>query len=584
MLKSVLLSNMKNYWILLVVFIVSIAYGVMVSVKNYYYSSYELVYWTFCGVLIFLFFHTQLYKIPIRKHQLIAVTTIAILYFISWFLIPHVARLGIFPFAMLCFLYSGTLLYDLKSPFIRVLVWGGILVSSLNILVILFFISEGSFLTRHLISTIFVSNAQETSEYLLGKTSLYHFLFLAVFIISLGLLFFNRQPSTQPVYKNRTLLLGLFCLGFILSCLSGPLGAISSEYYFYIGHKRNLTQLVENRKKGLALVDFKIDSQYNEPKKIVIIIGESLNRDFMSLYGYHKDTTPNLMKLESDSSNGKLFKFTRIISPEATTVESLQKVLTSINNENNLPFERSVSLIDLFEKAGYESFWISNQAPFGVFDTPTAAIASQADHVYFTASRDNIKNTNATSGNYYDGDLLEVFDGYISEAKPDKKQIYFIHLAGNHFFYQDRYPEEFAFFDEKEEGYTNTYLNSVRYNDWVVSNFIKIGQKYNVDLLCYFADHGEDMKYQHNKEKFKPGMVKIPFLVYLSNEYASKRKELPVALKKNRDQKGMTDDLFHDIQVMTGVKSSLFNPENSFISDQYIKKDRKVLNNSIDFD
>jgi heptose-I-phosphate ethanolaminephosphotransferase len=375
----------------------------------------------------------------------------------------------------------------------------------------------------------------------------------------------------------------LFFLSFGLSSFSGPFGAISSEYVIYLKQKADLKRMVEERKNGDFLKTFSVTSSDSSAKKVMVIIGESLNRKFMSLYGYPKNTTPNLVRLASDSSNGKLYYFTNIISPEATTVPALRKVLTNINNENNIPFDKCITIVDLFKKAGYESFWISNQEPMGKFDTPNAVIASSADHTYFTAYKNDIKNKNASTGDYFDSELFNVFNGF--EAKSDnKKQVFFVHLMGSHFYYKDRYPASFNAFHSKKDMDTSSYLNTVYYNDYIVSHFIQLAQKNNFDVVCYFSDHGEDMKYQHNPENYTREMSSVPFLVFLSNPYRVKHPALNNDMDKNKNVKGMTDTFLQDIQLICGFKSSILNPTKAFVSGQYVFKKRKVVNNSIAYD
>src|SRR5690606_11261438 len=127
----------------------------------------------------------------------------------------------------------------------------------------------------------------------------------------------------------------------------------------------------------------------------------------------------------------------------------------------------------------------------------------------------------------------------------------------------------------------NNYMNSVLYNDWVVSNLVKIGQKNHVDVIFYFSDHGENLKYQHNENHYHRDMSEIPFIVYLSNEYIEKNAILANQVLERINEPGMTDNFFHDIQGITGVISSLYNPEESFVNPQYIVNKRRVVGNTV---
>ncbi len=67
------------------------------------------------------------------------------------------------------------------------------------------------------------------------------------------------------------------------------------------------------------------------PPLVILIIGESTQRNYLNLYGYPLPTTPKLNTLR-DSQN--LFVFSNVISPATHTDESLRKVLTFSNYEN----------------------------------------------------------------------------------------------------------------------------------------------------------------------------------------------------------------------------------------------------------
>src|SRR5690606_33522041 len=130
-----------------------------------------------------------------------------------------------------------------------------------------------------------------------------------------------------------------------------------------------------------------------------------------------------------------------------------------------------------------------------------------------------------SSGVYYDGDLIDVFKGIISKSKSLGKQIYYLHLQGSHFNYDERYPSEFNVFKSPNKN-RNRYINSILYNDWVVDSLIKVAQSNDVDAIFYLSDHGEDLTYGHNQGNYTKGMSEIPFIVYLSNNYLNRNRNL----------------------------------------------------------
>lgn len=575
------MTTFKNNAFSILVFIICLLFGIWTTYQNYYPSEFLYIYWVFCAILLGLAVKSKIYLQFSFTKQNIALILLLILQLSGWFLVPQVLRFGAFLFSSLCFLYTGLIIFNSKYTLGKAVFIIAFIVSSLNIIPILFFITQESKISQDLMSTLFISNAQEAKEYVDANFSLLHGLVLMLFVaFTFFLFFFNKPDNSKSISKSLVL---LFLVAFMTSSLSGPTGALASEYMSYLYQKGKLEKLVEERANGLSKIHFDIKPGPNQASKVVIIIGESLNKSYMSLYGFNRSTTPGLENLVADSLSGnRLFVFNDVISPEVTTVPSLKKALTNSSNQNPIPFEKSVSLVDFFKKAGFESYWLSNQAPLGKFSTPISVISAAADSVYFSAIN-NKANDGAPLGTYYDEVLLAPFKNIVSK-NTNSKQVYFIHLMGNHVNYEDRYPEQFNVFKEKEVNSENLYLNSIKYNDWVVVNLMKIAKESNVDVVCYFSDHGDELGYGHSTGNYKRGMSTIPFMVYLSKNYMDKNPELVKQLIKNKNTPAMTDNFFNDIQEITGTKSSVFDPKSSFISDQYIILKRKVIENSIPFD
>lgn len=329
------------------------------------------------------------------KLQLIAILSILIIYGFSWYLIPHISKFGIFFASMYCFLLSGIVLYNSKSYLYKITFLLAFTISAFNLLVIFYFLSEQTLVTKEIITTVFYSNPNETSEYLIARRNAYHLLAFLVFLVLCFFLFFKKLGPISLGFKNgerlelkdaeserlsRKVIL-FFLFSFFISTLYGPIGAVAKEYYAYIGMKKAFKQTVLDRAKGIGL-NFNIISNEG-PTKILIMIGESLNRDYMNLYGYPVPNNPLLTRLSQDSSDGVLFKFEDIISPEVTTVEALQKVLTTKNNENNLTIFQATTIVELFNMAGYQTNWMSNDVPLGEYSTPTSVIANSANSLYY---------------------------------------------------------------------------------------------------------------------------------------------------------------------------------------------------------
>ena len=211
-------------------------------------------------------------------------------------------------------------------------------------------------------------------------------------------------------------------------------------------------------------------------KNIVLIIGESLQRGHMSLYGYGIRTTPLLEGLEA---SGNLIKFSDTISPYATTNQVLMRLLNFSNyeSERQKAWFRSLSIIDMFSLSGYRTFWISNQEAFGAHALSAKSAADRADGETFL-SKSNLYETVRIKP---DGALLPLINQ--AKAGQSERNFYVIHLIGNHMDYSLRYPEGFGKFSEADVKAKLTsdqkkvvayYDNSVLYNDFVINEIFKI--------------------------------------------------------------------------------------------------------------
>ncbi|MGI0440398.1 sulfatase-like hydrolase/transferase [Helicobacter himalayensis] len=93
------------------------------------------------------------------------------------------------------------------------------------------------------------------------------------------------------------------------------------------------------------------------PPLVILIIGESTQRNYLNLYGYPLPTTPKLNALR-DSQN--LFVFSDVISPATHTDESLRKVLTFSNYENEqIPWYKQMNIIDTMKMLVLKHFGLA---------------------------------------------------------------------------------------------------------------------------------------------------------------------------------------------------------------------------------
>ena len=320
-----------------------------------------------------------------------------------------------------------------------------------------------------------------------------------------------------------------------------------------------------------------IISNNSEIKNIILIIGESTGRKHMSLYSYPIETNPLLKKLEK---SGNIYKFTDTISPHAHTIPSIKKLLTFYNFESTKKWYEYNNIIDIMKKAGYETYWFSNQESSGVYGNLSAALGSRSEMIKFT----NLKSSGSESENLYDEEVVKLSDKYIKNDLNKKFIIY--HLLGTHAKYRNRYPESFSVFENKNHNIAE-YDNAVLYNDFVINEIIS-RFKNEETVLFYVSDHGEEVDdfrnfRGHSEENGSRYMVEIPFVIYFSDKFKEKYPEVIKDIEKSLNKPYMTDDLIHTILDIVQIKTEEFDETRSIINEKY-NSSRKRIFSGKDYD
>ncbi|HAP0140602.1 TPA: phosphoethanolamine transferase [Escherichia coli] len=199
----------------------------------------------------------------------------------------------------------------------------------------------------------------------------------------------------------------------------------------------------------------------------IMVIGESVRRDHMNEYGFPIQDTPFL-----SSVNGMFFD--NWVSAGPSTVPSLTNSLLKNHEYNN-------SVIHLAQKAGFFTYWLSNQGTIGAADSPVSAIGKQADYSLFLKQGDYADNYALP-----DSELIPEVTKALS--RPGKKLI-IVHLIGSHPDFCARTNNHY------DDWYVNRklscYIQSIKNTDKLLNAFyslaLRSGSKWS---MLYFADHG----------------------------------------------------------------------------------------------
>ena len=293
----------------------------------------------------------------------------------------------------------------------------------------------------------------------------------------------------------------------------------------------------------------------------VIVVGETSRRQNWSLFGYSRDTNPELEKISGD------LVLYRMTSNATNTVLSLPMALTRATPATRQLIRSEKSIITLLNQAGYETFWISNQERPSLPSNPIDQIAQEAQHTSFHA--DVLEGPHP---DVFDSNLLTRLDHVIGALPQNGKAVIFLHMEGSHFSYRERYPPQFNRFSsgpdssaaipERQRELIDQYDNSVLFTDHVLASVI--GRLAACDCVAgtvFFSDHGErlfdkgisDQEFGHGFPDIARQEIEIPFFVWLSPAYRQANPSLARSIGAKANSMAELHDLFETIVDLTGV-------------------------------
>lgn len=353
----------------------------------------------------------------------------------------------------------------------------------------------------------------------------------------------------------------------------------------YIAYRSQLSNMEEimHHLNTLPPVENLKDANGNTPRTLVLIIGESTTRNRMSIYGYPRNTTPQIEQFKKD--NPEFLVFNDVVSSRPYTIEVLQQALTFADEQHPDLYLTQPSLIHLMKQAGYKTYWITNQQTMTKRNTMLTMFSKQADEQFY------MNNDRNQSSRQYDESVFEPFMKVLAE--PVEKKFIIIHLLGTHMKYEFRYPENgeydrfkdkasipFKIDDENVDEY-NSYDNAISYNDFVTTTlFTLFKNSHENGFMLYFSDHGEDV-YQtaphdilgRNEKAPTRTMYTIPFMLWQSPSWIASH---PNHYQDYVNRKFSTQDLIHTWSDLAGLSYNLYVPEKSLVNPNYYESKRWI--------
>lgn len=282
---------------------------------------------------------------------------------------------------------------------------------------------------------------------------------------------------------------------------------------------------------------------------VIVIIGEALRADHLSLNGYERMTTPRLQ------NRSQVISLPHIYSQHTYTSASVPHILTPADSSTVEKAYTHHSFIQNFAEQGYTTAWLSNQDIGHTY----AAFINEADTSVFP----NASKTVFVYTQWTDMELLPYLDRQISLNA--SHNLYILHSIGSHWYYNLHIPDSLQQFmpittnrivtSNTQEQIVNSYDNTVlcfdAFTDSVIQRF-----ENRTAILFYLSDHGEslgeDGNYLHAAGAEE---TKYPAaLVWYSDRYAQLFPEKIAAIRTNSRRHYRTDYLFYSVLSAAGME------------------------------
>lgn len=447
-------------------------------------------------------------------------------------------------------------------------------------------------ITRRLILTIVQTNKNEIREFLEGLINNIQGILLAP-LFYLSIIFGTAFIYVFNIMPRKTFL-------WIAGCMSGT-GFIVASIFGYSFKSGKSAHLLTARIIKYSLRVWKTEKEYAKllaqapelphpetvssshlAQNIIIIIGESASRDHHSIYGYPLPTTPAL-----DAMRDSLLIFNDAIGSSACTYSNMACILSFMKDnsitDNVLEYP---TFVDVFNHAGYKTFWLSNQERTGYMSNISGIMTHNAAVIKYVGaecSEDALQFR-------YDDRLIAPFRQALSDTAHAK--LIFLHLMGSHTSYRSRFPVERRHFNASEEMAahpTRTWLtrrtatiladydNSIRFTDSIVAKVIESASTDPApSIVFYFSDHGKNVYDEGDYIERSMAYTRVPMIIYANSVYRTAQPEYFRQIMTARTQPISTANIIYSVMTLSGTKYDAYDAADDFMSESLSPRCRYV--------
>lgn len=400
---------------------------------------------------------------------------------------------------------------------------------------------------------------------------------LVAYLLALGVLPAALVARTVIVDSSRLQRLRLLAITSVLGCLlvyaASPtwlwfdqqakhLGGLILPWAYLANTARVLEDRADaNRKQApLPPLHFTTDADPQRKTIVVLVIGESARAKNFSLYGYSRETNPELARADV------------IALPDARacatyTTAAIRCMLS--HRGSDVPARVSQeTLPGYLQRNGVQVIWRSNNGGEPRLDV---GLYQRADDIRKTCT--------GTGCEGLDDDEALLYKLHDMLANSTSRRIFVVlHPAGSHGpTYYRKIPSAFARFQPvcqsvdlsqcSHQSLVNAYDNTIVYTDHFLAETIRILQAVpqSASTMIYLSDHGESLGehgfYLHGApNSIAPDEQRaVPFLVWMSPAFrASRAVSAQDMLAKAPFGDG---NIFHSVLGAFGGRSAVYKPE-----------------------
>ncbi|MBU1170476.1 MAG: phosphoethanolamine transferase [Proteobacteria bacterium] len=249
---------------------------------------------------------------------------------------------------------------------------------------------------------------------------------------------------------------------------------------------------------------------------IIYIIGESTVLSHMSLFGYERDTTPGLSRLEKE---GLIVAFDNCISIGLQTRLSVPYMMVGLQGIDPKGIIYTYPTIINYAKArGYHTAFITAQDLFW----------GRLKELLIDKDVDDFENGtqfNPALSVHKGANDLDVLEKGVLPfmAKARKPFLMVVQMDGSHYPFSEHSEQEYKkFLPEEEPNGVNAFDNSVLYTDIYLTRLIEHVRQNNPSAWIFFSpDHGQNMggKNGFYNDSFSNAVIHNPLIVSAPKDF-----------------------------------------------------------------